>query len=51
MSESNIIVSCILIQSLGEGLIIEMNVDQDAAVRNIKWCDAANRKTHGEAKE
>jgi hypothetical protein len=35
------------IQPLKEGLIVEMNIDENNAVRQSKCCGAANPKMHG----
>jgi hypothetical protein len=39
------------IQPLDESLIVEMNIEQDIAVRQSNCCGAANPKTHGISKE
>jgi hypothetical protein len=41
----------ITIQPLEGSLIVEMNIGQHTALREIKWCDAAKRKAHGQSKE
>src|SRR6202012_5942091 len=51
MSESNMEISFVYpIQPLEGGLIVEMNIDHDSAVRESKCCAAANPKTHNATK-
>jgi hypothetical protein len=40
-----------VIQRLEERLIVEVNIDQDIALREFQCCGAANPKTHSVGKE
>jgi hypothetical protein len=39
------------IQPLKRNLIVEMHIEQNIAMQEIKWCGAANPKTHNRDKE